>query len=281
MLDPKSIEPIADIDIADAPGVRERWLRTDRENESAIEGPLIARQTTGPTSGHATLVERHRLVLHLPSEGAEDEEESRYLVLKVQRNRSALDDPETTRSEQPLSDHSEQVAKHVERIADSLGLMPLREVLTEAAVWHDRGKDRPVWQRYACNTNSEPLAKSRKYLHWSALGGYRHELGSLLEAAADDGLNNIPEADLILHLIAAHHGWGRPHFEPRSWDHTRTTADNEAASHEAMRRFGRLQQRFGRWGLAWLESLLRCADITASKASAEATAPSQLQEVRP
>ena len=45
------------------------------------------------------------------------------------------------------------------------------------------------------------------------LGGYRHEFGSLLEAAADAGdFALIPETRfLILHLIAAHHGRARPH----------------------------------------------------------------------
>ena len=32
-----------------------------------------------------------------------------------------------------------------------------------------------------------------------------------------------------------------------------------------MQGFARLQQRFGRWGLAWLESLLRCADALGSQ----------------
>jgi CRISPR-associated endonuclease/helicase Cas3 len=115
------------------------------------------------------------------------------------------------------------------------------------------------------------LAKSTKYLHGRALGGYRHEFGSLLEAAADGEIKPHLEKELILHLIAAHHGWARPHFEAKAWDQTRTTSDNEVAAVESMQRFAHLQRRFGRWGLAWLESLLRCADIAASK---------QVQEIR-
>jgi CRISPR-associated endonuclease/helicase Cas3 len=156
------------------------------------------------------------------------------------------------------------------RISEALGLKrELKEALALAAKWHDRGKDRPVWQRYAYNPPpSTPLAKSTKYLHPRALGGYRHEFGSLLEAARDEEIQKHPEKDLILHLIASHHGRSRPHFERNAWEHGqngRTTADNEEAAAEAMRRFGRLQQRFGRWGLAWLESLVRCADIAASQ----------------
>lgn len=109
------------------------------------------------------------------------------------------------------------------------------------------------------------------YLHPRALGGYRHEFGSLLDAGKDAGIGKHLEADLILHLIAAHHGWARPHFEDRARDNTVTSAENDEAAAESMRRFGRLQQRFGRWGLAWLETLVRCADISASLP--EGTAP--------
>lgn len=113
------------------------------------------------------------------------------------------------------------------------------------------------------------------------LGGYRHEFGSLLEAVADVQVYSHPEADLILHLIAAHHGRTRPHFEPDAWDTERhTTAQNEQAAQEVMRRFSRLQQRFGRWGLAWLESLLRCADALASRQAVENSASLKSKETQ-
>lgn len=85
----------------------------------------------------------------------------------------------------------------------------------------------------------------------------------------DDVVMDHPERDLVLHLIASHHGWGRPHFDYTAMDHSHTTEENEKAAAEVMRRFGQLQQRFGRWGLAWLEALLRCADIAASKAATD------------
>ncbi len=122
------------------------------------------------------------------------------------------------------------------------------------------------------------LAKSTKFLHGRTLGGYRHEFGSLMEAAMD--ISGHPERDLILHLIAAHHGWARPHFEPTALDNTYTTEDNERAAVEVLRRFGRLQQRFGHWGLAWLEALLRCADIAASKLPTEVPSRTRPEEVQ-
>jgi len=192
---------------------------------------------------------------------------------------AAIENPEAARVQQTLAEHTETIVKYMEAIADRLGLEPaIKDALVSAARWHDCGKGRAVWQRFARNDNdAEPLAKSTRYLHGRALSGYRHEFGSVLEAMADEGIRRHPKRDLILHLIAAHHGWARPHFEPRAFDHEGprdtasgertppTTTENEAAAVEAMQRFGRLQQRFGRWGLAWLESLLRCADIAASK----------------
>ena len=56
----------------------------------------------------------------------------------------------------------------------------------------------------------------------------------------------------------------RPHFDPDQggYDMERPGADPMLA--DVPRRFARLQRRYGRWGLAYLESLLRAADWAAS-----------------
>lgn len=257
------------LDVADMPGPggqtrrRERWLLI-----RDADGERCERLATGEVAESLPrdLSERERVALEEP---AEDEEEGyfRYLVLMSQRGQSALEHPETARITQTLSYHSQQAAAFMERIAEALHLEGnIKDALVTAARWHDRGKARPVWQWYACNpADGEPLAKSTNYRPGRVLGGYRHEFGSLLEAAADEAIQKHPERDLVLHLIAAHHGWARPHFEGNACDNTHTTGESEEATAEAMRRFARLQQRFGRWGLAWLEALVRCADIAASR----------------
>ncbi|WP_428937279.1 type I-G CRISPR-associated helicase/endonuclease Cas3g [Fontivita pretiosa] len=290
MLDPAKIEPRDKLDVAEessgraqtagALRKRERWLYI-RDAEGERWTHLLTGQETHEPP--VNLRQRERISLKEPPEGEEDEGVVEELVLLAEQREVAADSPEQAPLRESLSDHLNCVSTHAEHIGRALGLPnPLREALVLAARWHDRGKDRPVWQRYANNTNgSEPLAKSEKYGHWRELGGYRHEFGSLLEAAADPDINGHPERDLTLHLIAAHHGWGRPHFEQRAFDNEGptdpatgqrrrpTTRQNETAAVEAIQGFGRLQHRFGRWGLAWLESLLRCADAMASTAANE------------
>jgi len=158
-----------------------------------------------------------------------------------------------------------------------------REALERAAAAHDRGKERPVWQRYARNpAGREPLAKARRYLHPRALGGYRHEFGSLIESMALPDLPaDVLSRDLFHHLVAAHHGNARPHFEPQAMDGEHTTTQNRDAALGAMQRFARLQHALGRWGLAWLESLLRCADIAASQITATESSLREEMEARP
>jgi CRISPR-associated endonuclease/helicase Cas3 len=273
----KGPTPPEEIDVAESVATpRQRWLLSSTPDGKLRWQRLLTDEVAQPPQD---LKERERIALREPPEGAEDEGESLYLLLLESPRQAAQENPEAAPLQQTLAQHTDGVASYAATIADRLGLdAGVREALVMAARWHDRGKDRPLWQRFARNDNvAVPLAKSASYLHGRVLGGYRHEFGSLLEAMDDHELRHHPERDLVLHLIAAHHGWGRPHFEPRAFDHegprdpqtgehrAPTTADNEAALVEAMQRFGRLQQRFGRWGLAWLESLLRCADIAASQ----------------
>ena len=82
--------------------------------------------------------------------------------------------------------------------------------------------------------------------------------------------------DLVLHLIAAHHGRGRPHFtSDEAFDPDAQSTVLDAFAIEVPRRFARLQRTYGRWGLAYLESLLRAADWAASAAPSAYAAESE------
>lgn len=200
---------------------------------------------------------------------SEDENVSgKYLVLLSEPRRAVLENPDSTGYlKQPTVDeHCVMAEQWATQFVKALALPKQQaEAVMIAARWHDRGKDRRIWQRSIYNYTAPPFAKSgSKGMDGAALGGYRHELGSLLEAMRDETIRAHSEADLILHLIAVHHGWARPHFLEKAHDETFTTEDNDEAVVETMQRFGRLQLRYGRWGLAWLECLMRCTDILSS-----------------
>lgn len=198
--------------------------------------------------------ERGRVLLR-----EEDERPAVELVLYM----PALELPaERAAFKQTLEEHSQQIVEEVCFISKRLGLNDEISGALVCAAWlHDKGKEAQIWQRYANNTNDcVPLAKSKKYGNPGSLGGYRHEFGSLVRAIIDEGVDN----ELALHLIATHHGWGRPYFRENAYDRERSPSKSREIEADARRRFGRLQRRYGRWTLAWLESVLRCADALAS-----------------
>ncbi|MCA9629161.1 MAG: hypothetical protein KC766_15880, partial [Myxococcales bacterium] len=98
------------------------------------------------------------------------------------------------------------------------------------------------------------------------LDGYRHEFGSLPYAEASPALAHLSaeHRDLVLHLIAAHHGYARPLISTRGCADAPPSALRERAQAVALR-FARLQQRWGPWGLAWWEAVLRASDVLASR----------------
>ena len=178
------------------------------------------------------------------------------------------DTDEDSRSVQPraqrLDEHAEQVAAQARRIAERLRL-PAAEVeaMECAARLHDDGKAASRWQE-AMNAPlcGGPYAKTKGGGNWRLLEGYRHEFGSLRKAEK----MSLPSAtrDLILHLVAAHHGNARPTIATAGCDEAPPTVLTKTARDAALR-YARLQRRYGVWGLAWREAVLRAADQTASR----------------
>jgi CRISPR-associated endonuclease/helicase Cas3 len=172
-----------------------------------------------------------------------------------------------------LDEHLKLVASAAADLARHLDFDErLIRVFEWAGKHHDLGKDRRIWQRAARNFNEGPALAKSACLDGHALGGYRHELGSLLDADA-----KVPteftedERDLALHLIAAHHGFARPHFPKYAYDPSAVNRSAVAAI-ECARRFSRLQHLHGAWGLAYVETIFRSADAIVSAASEETPA---------
>ena len=84
-------------------------------------------------------------------------------------------------------------------------------------------------------------------------------------------LNDLPETDrdfyrdVYLHLIAAHHGFFRPSMPDRGFDSPPTPAKQNPLRLECIDRAARLQKQLGYWRLAYLEGLLKVADVAASR----------------
>jgi CRISPR-associated endonuclease/helicase Cas3 len=191
------------------------------------------------------------------------------------RPRSADDDGSKT-AQDPVTwkDHTNQVTQNATRIAAALGLSAeLQQAIQLAAKFHDLGKRREVWQRSIGNPKpKEWHAKSGKGWKPLELTAYRHEFGSLVDLL-DKEQPYLAEfrkltdemQDFVLHLIAVHHGRGRPHFPPdEAFDPEPKGLNVEAITAAVPQRFARLQRKYGRWGLAYVESLLRAADYAAS-----------------
>ncbi|MBI3270404.1 MAG: type I-U CRISPR-associated helicase/endonuclease Cas3 [Planctomycetes bacterium] len=188
------------------------------------------------------------------------------------KSRNADDDgSRAAAAPQTLEEHLATAAARALEFVSKLDLRePEATAVVLAAKWHDLGKRRGVWQRSIGNRGypGVVLAKSGNGRPPTDLNNYRHELGSLLdlEQEADFCKLSPNGRDLVRHLIAAHHGRARPHFSrDESFDPERPDPAAVEVVREAPRRFSLLQRRYGRWGLAYLESLVRAADALASQ----------------
>jgi CRISPR-associated endonuclease/helicase Cas3 len=188
--------------------------------------------------------------------------------------------------------HVEQVVSLTKQFVKSLGLSkPLIETLLSAAEYHDLGKLDPRFQAWlndgSAVEQSTLLAKSgrppsdrrsraaRLASRWPR--GKRHESISAMLVSKVPRWPTPIDRDLLIHLVATHHGDGRPfrHFAPdeepvrvtaelNGGVSVEVTSDEEIPWSEHAGRFQELSARFGPWGLAALECLLVLADRGAS-----------------
>ena len=167
---------------------------------------------------------------------------------------------------QKLVEHQEWAARKAEKLVGLLELPGnIGKAIVLAARLHDEGKKAANWQRAFSAGADGIYAKTTGPFMRGVLTGYRHEFGSLAYVQENDAFKALPDdlKDLVLHLVAAHHGRARPVIE------TAGCADGPpsqltARARDVALRFARLQKRFGPWGLAWLEAILRAADAQAS-----------------
>ena len=176
--------------------------------------------------------------------------------------------------EYPLQAHLDDTRVAAEAFVSRLLLaQDIRSAVILAAALHDVGKDRLRWQMDVGNKEypAQKWAKSATRQAVAERSTYRHELGSLSDVRKLPAFTALAAdaQDLTLHLIAAHHGRARPHFpveEVLDDDHPDAV---QALADEIPARFARLQRKYGRWGLAYLESLVRAADYEASRKALE------------
>jgi CRISPR-associated endonuclease/helicase Cas3 len=198
-----------------------------------------------------------RFQINLPS----DDDFGRQLVSLVAKREK----PNFGTERQSLAKHTGLVCKQASKLAERLPLSQNEKAAFElAAAEHDYGKDREIWQRAVeRKSDEEAVGKSGGSMR-RVRGDYRHEFGSIREFLdSHEGKIDAEVFDLAMHIIAAHHGRSRPHFSRGAFDPAVPSKSPDMAA-EVVRRFGRLQHKYGYWRLASLENLLRCADAMAS-----------------
>ena len=198
-----------------------------------------------------------------------------------------------------LEAHATAVRAQVEEFAANSGLPEsIRSALSLAASAHDHGKADPRTQAFYHGgvrpLGADPIAKSvfgtddprTEKLAQATAGlprGLSHEIASvavLSERLVTDARRDGDfDADLVLHLIASHHGQGRPiprtptggedpvpFYVDAAGIHGTATGDGQDgwADGEWLRRFWRVLDRYGEWGTSYLEALLVLADRTVS-----------------
>ena len=265
----------------------------EAEQAKAVIEILDALRDTTPHDWEATewlavisalrpvVVRTYREVPRLELEGQVAEEQRSDEFDELSLSATAVD----------LNLHGRAVAARSRLIAERLGLSSeLAGIVEMAGRWHDLGKAERRFQRWLDPSGEAegPVAKSTTArARWAATraaagwppGGRHEDLSARLVRSwlADAGNRMDPGlADLLIHLVISHHGSGRPVVPPvadvsaetvsaRIQGHTvEVPASLSAVDWDQAARFRRLHERWGPWGLALLEAIVRQTDHAVS-----------------
>jgi len=194
-----------------------------------------------------------------------------------------------------LADHTAGVHALTEQYAHACGLPEqIANDLGLAAKLHDIGKSDERFQALLGQMPGEPLlakgigakSSSERRFRQEQAGypqGARHEYVSVALATGAKALEEAVDPELVLYLVGTHHGYGRslPPFwreeaefqiraqvgeEPRTICCANRLARVDSGWSD---RFWNLIARYGYWGLAYLEAILRRADCMQSRKEEE------------
>lgn len=201
----------------------------------------------------------------------------------------AFDELSFTATSPELFQHLGSVGEVAGRIATDLGLpADVVAAVTAAGRFHDLGKADVRFQRWLDPAGNQmgPVAKSaRSRMHWERdrvaadwpRGGRHEELSRRLVARYLEAHEVAWDPDLVLHLVVSHHGHGRPLVRSVNdaaptavavnIDGTEVAAGGDLSEVDwgQPARFRRCCERYGYWGLALLEAIVRQADHQVSK----------------
>ena len=182
----------------------------------------------------------------------------------------------------PLDEHTSGVVACVDRFTATLGLAEhVAADLRLAALLHDAGKADERFQLFLAGADwwnrpaGPALAKSSRTLPRGAWEraelpkGWRHEALSVPLATTHPRFREAHDPHLVLWLIGTHHGLGRPFFgfaDSRDNNQGPQSLAYDFRGLDWASLFDRLKRRYGVWGLARLETILRLADHRASEA---------------
>ena len=195
-----------------------------------------------------------------------------------------------------IRSHGLTVGRYARAFARNLALSEsLIEAVGIAGEWHDLGKADARFQAALAGGDrlvvvDEPLAKSQLNARSpmarrarSAAGlppRFRHEAVSARlvdELILRGALPDAVDPDLVRHLVVSHHGHSRPLLPALvDWNavdvaitlpglEAKVSGARLQVDWDQPSRFLQLNQRYGWWGLALLETIVRLADFKASK----------------